>query len=507
MSHTEGGWPAEVDPTDGEQVARWRKKIERDEDYIRTVLHLGSVVEDLVRQNNAIDIYTDYFADVESLTLEPPGISTLTVLRHPLGIRRAVQALAWSTNNHDTITTAFDAEKSDQGHGPCAIFDLARPTAPLTTLSPTSPVLCLAYNLREHNLIGMGQRNGQFALFDVRQSPDPVGFTDPQHSHSDCLTAMAWTQSKTGTEFTTASFDGSVAWWDSRKLSERLETVQLRERGSGVATSSSGSAAAEGPCLAATCLDYSASAGPAKFMVGTSSGAILSGNRKAKSPADRITGSFSGHVSPVAALSRNPFFPKYFLSIGDWTARMWSEDLHVPLVATPCRSHYLTGGAWSQSRPSVFFCTSVDGSLEAWDLLQNHAAPVLTTSLADCGLEGLALQDAGGQGLLAVGCEDGTTLVLRPSVGLTRSQGDEKSEFAAMLERESGRERALEKAGKEAKTRAKREAARASEPVTRVTENELAEVRDFFVVYNIPFIYWLLMCTILTTQTLSDLLL
>ncbi len=36
--------------------------MEKDEDYIRTVARLGGAVEELVRQNNAIDIYQEYFA-------------------------------------------------------------------------------------------------------------------------------------------------------------------------------------------------------------------------------------------------------------------------------------------------------------------------------------------------------------------------------------------------------------------------------------------------------------
>ena len=62
MSHSEGGWPKEVDPTEAEQVIRWRKKVEKDEDYIKQVVRLGAVVEELVKQNNAIDIYEEYFA-------------------------------------------------------------------------------------------------------------------------------------------------------------------------------------------------------------------------------------------------------------------------------------------------------------------------------------------------------------------------------------------------------------------------------------------------------------
>lgn len=66
---------------------------------------------------------------------------------------------------------------------------------------------------------------------------------------------------------------------------------------------------------------------PTKFMVGTEQGIVLSCNRKAKSPSERIVANFSGHYGPVYALQRNPFFPKNFLTVGDWTARIWSEDL------------------------------------------------------------------------------------------------------------------------------------------------------------------------------------
>lgn len=43
MNHTEGGWPREVNPTDEEQTLRFRKKIEKDETYIHTVLQLTHV--------------------------------------------------------------------------------------------------------------------------------------------------------------------------------------------------------------------------------------------------------------------------------------------------------------------------------------------------------------------------------------------------------------------------------------------------------------------------------
>ena len=57
-------------------------------------------------------------------------------------------------------------------------------------------------------------------------------------------------------------------------------------------------------------------------MVGTEQGAVMSCNRKAKTAAEKIVGQFIGHHGPINALQRNPFYPKQFLSVGDWAFRV-----------------------------------------------------------------------------------------------------------------------------------------------------------------------------------------
>lgn len=42
--HTQGGWPKDVDVTDVEHTIRYRKKIEKDEEYARSVKSLGDVI-------------------------------------------------------------------------------------------------------------------------------------------------------------------------------------------------------------------------------------------------------------------------------------------------------------------------------------------------------------------------------------------------------------------------------------------------------------------------------
>ena len=43
----------------------------------------------------------------------------------------------------------------------------------------------------------------------------------------------------------------------------------------------------------------------------------------------------AGHHGPITALVRNAFQPKFFLTTGDWTARLWNEDLRVPICMSP----------------------------------------------------------------------------------------------------------------------------------------------------------------------------
>lgn len=43
MNHVEGGWPKDINPAEIEQTMRYRKKVEKDEIYMNTILQLGDV--------------------------------------------------------------------------------------------------------------------------------------------------------------------------------------------------------------------------------------------------------------------------------------------------------------------------------------------------------------------------------------------------------------------------------------------------------------------------------
>ncbi|XP_065570231.1 dynein intermediate chain 3, ciliary-like [Artemia franciscana] len=69
INHKEGGWPKEVNPSDAELVGRFRKRIEKDDSYIVSVLKLAKSTEFLIRQNLIIDIHEDYFVEEDDYTL------------------------------------------------------------------------------------------------------------------------------------------------------------------------------------------------------------------------------------------------------------------------------------------------------------------------------------------------------------------------------------------------------------------------------------------------------
>ncbi|KAI2584845.1 dynein axonemal intermediate chain 2 [Homo sapiens] len=42
VNHVEGGWPKDVNPLELEQTIRFRKKVEKDENYVNAIMQLGS---------------------------------------------------------------------------------------------------------------------------------------------------------------------------------------------------------------------------------------------------------------------------------------------------------------------------------------------------------------------------------------------------------------------------------------------------------------------------------
>ncbi|KAL0103408.1 hypothetical protein PUN28_017582 [Cardiocondyla obscurior] len=379
MFHYEGGWPKDINMLDLEQTVRYRRKIEKDELYIHTMLQLLPSMEHCILQNNACNIYEQYFADVEAAPLIQRAFSrTVNVYRDPLPIKRQITHLSWSPDQGNRFAASYcniDFKKTSSNHYMSYIWEVENPNNPYITLKPFCPILTLEYNPKDSNTLIGGLMTGQVACWDIRRGSDMVDISSVEFSHRDSCDKTLWINSKTGTEFFSASKDGQIKWWDTRKIQVPTETLVidlLKPENQNVDKATGISA-----------LQFEPSMGT-RFMCGLENGTVnlpllndcllkcsfkinlivtnqnaiifikqeryenniiimrkkfwftgvvISGNRKGKTPGEKIAIRFQAQYGPVISLERNPTFVKNFLTVGDWTSRIWSEDCRESCIA------------------------------------------------------------------------------------------------------------------------------------------------------------------------------
>lgn len=152
------------------------------------------------------------------------------------------------------------------------------------------------------------------------------------------------------------------------------------------------------------------------------------------------------HHGPIYSIQRNPANSKCFLTIGDWTARIWMEDLRTPIMTTKYHSSYLTSGCWSPTRAGVFFVTRMDGVVDIWDYFYRQNEVAYSHKVGDSQLSSMAVQGTTQQGgkLVAMGDVTGTVSLLEVCESLAAPQANERKAIDLMFEREMKQEKNLE---------------------------------------------------------------
>lgn len=469
QTHVEGGWPLQVDCTELDDKTKFRKKIEREDSYYQTCKRLvDDHAEKVLKQNNAIDIFEQYFQsdDLVDLSSGPPSAKTVTVFQDRSPVKRTVAKISWLPDGKKLAVAYCNTKFQGNTEGMTThshVWDVNNPNMPEIDLVPASPLCCLQYSPKDSNLIAGGSYNGMVQLWDVRKAA-PGGSNEPKQgkpdlksviddSHKDPVWDLKWLMSKSG-EVLTVSTDGRAFIWDVRNLEKgpmESETVALQPK------NNEGGPKGD---LGGICIDYDPQVGGAsKYMVGTEQGTVLLVNRKGKQN-EKIQNCYNGHHGPVYSVMRNPASVKTFMTVGDWTCRMWvAEDaqLRSPMFQTYYHKAYLTGGTWHLTRPGVFMTTRMDGVMNVWDLLFCQSAPVLTVQVSDFSLNTVQCTSEGKH--VAVGGVDGNTVLLELSQGLYTPQGPagyEKAAIDEMFQRESSRDRSLVQRAKERKQKGRK---------------------------------------------------
>ncbi|KAK2963342.1 putative Dynein intermediate chain 3, ciliary [Blattamonas nauphoetae] len=345
MNHIEGAWPKDIDPNEPDHMNMFRRKIETDDNYKTQLRALSDTVDHSLKINNTLDIYTEEFEDCESgLTLEPPQANLLTVLRDPEHAQsRFVNRVSWHPENPAVIAVAYTGLESRNispvSSSPSFIWDFNHQDSPIHTLAGASPLCCTKFNPKDANILVSGCTDGLVSFFDTRKDSRPYETSPVNHCHRDFVTDVYWLASKTGNEICSVSPDSFAKFWDVRKLSEPYTIIKLINNTNNTP-------------VGATSLDFDPRFGPSKFLVGTEQGQVLSCNQKGKKQTEQLGLPFFAHVGPVYGVCRNPANPKYFISFGDVSAKIWVDDDTTPkLLATGVHTEVKDKDAHEQSSP------------------------------------------------------------------------------------------------------------------------------------------------------------
>ena len=265
-----------------------------------------------------------------------------------------------------------------------------------------------------------------------------------EKSHHDPVYDVYWIAGKAGSECVSTSTDGRLLWWDQRNL-EGGPTEELK-----LFENFQVNGETKPKLLGGTCLEYNADASPLKYLVGTEQGYILQANKRKQAEISTKFGLDQGkHHGPVYNIERNPAHLKYFLTVGDWSAKIWSEELRShPIMQTRYHSSYLTDGCWSPSRPGLFFLTRMDGFLDVWDFFYRQNEVAYSQKVSDAVLTTIQINGS----MAAIGDSDGTVSMMsmcRTLYDVTLNPR-EKEIMGTIFDREYRREKNLENAKNQA---------------------------------------------------------
>ena len=237
-THVEGGWGEGIDSSDLQQTARYRRKVQRQPELVRSLTHAAAVASTCVRQNATVNLFEEYFAGDQHTGLGSdanPAVHDVTVLTDPSPIKRACVGVSWQSPSSNRLATAHCngavGRSATAGNTPAAVesageqlqsyvWDIERASAPVQELLPKSPLCTLVFNHTHPDVLLGGTFAGMVALFDLRAGPHPTSSSYLEYGHTEPVTSAVWTRQRAGMEVVTVSTDRQVCWWDARRLSE-----------------------------------------------------------------------------------------------------------------------------------------------------------------------------------------------------------------------------------------------------------------------------------------------
>lgn len=432
LYHWEGGWPNDIDLNDDAAKVKHLKTHEHTKQYEEQLKMMCMKMEHKIAQNNAVNLFQEYFVDEKSThSSYKPQIEGISIFESPFKLKDfngiASHSSISPTSNDKMVvsyTSLLDGQMSVYNHGmPSFIWNLNRNLKPILTLECPDPLSLstVEYNVKDESMIAAGRSDGTVALYDCRLGGKATAESIREESHREYVSSLQWTMSKGNVEFFTCANDACFITWDIRNMEQPFDKVQLKLNGAGCSSS-----------------DYLFTM-PTRFLIGTTNGLIISGNRRGKTYEERFAYSMKSFAGPVKTVERNPFADKYSLCIGDQSIRFWSdENRETPIMHTIDYSDDLTCGTWNRNRCSNFLIGHENGTIDMWDLLHDQYRPIASTSIVNSRVQHLRSHS---NGKLFCSChENGDVHLLQISDFLAAHKIIEKAKLIEIFEREMRRE-------------------------------------------------------------------
>jgi dynein intermediate chain 2, axonemal len=489
MKHLEGGWPMGTDYAEEHETTKWRTKQLKEPSLSLAVRELAALTEKAIKQNNQIDMFEEYFLgeNVDHST-ETLTTKTLMLFKDPNEMKRSANKIAWNPESPgNKLAVAYSImrfqQMPDRMPVQSYIWDMSAPNTAFKTIQGPSPLCTMAFNTKYTDFLVGGCYNGVIAVWDMRETKNtPNWQTQIEKSHHEPVYDIYWLHGKSGNEFVSASTDGRMMWWDFRKDKEPIDSCKITD---GIVNPDTG----EENVLGGTCLEYNPEAGATKYLAGTEQGIIIQANKKPQKAVDishRYGLEGGKHHGPIYAIQRNPEESKCFLTVGDWTAKIWSEDISTPIMTTKYHDTYLTDGCWSPTRPGIFFLTQMDGWMHIWDYHYRQNEIAYSHKVGDSMLTTINVQNTPNStkfgSLVAIGDSEGTITLIELCESLYEPQSNEKLSIKQMLEREYTREKNLKNAKRstEGKKNPKKDEALIQKQRDKINERITKIEVDFF---------------------------
>ncbi|CAH0579285.1 unnamed protein product [Chrysodeixis includens] len=472
INHAEGGWPKDVSYMNEEETTRYRKRIEREDDYICAVAILAPKLERFIRENNTIDLYEQYFTGLEEAArLEKPTVRICNLYKDTY--KRPIADISW-TNEEDSKVAVCYCDKSYPITGPvneqltCSLWDLENSEMPGTEFYP--PAACFKIVCSpDPSLIVGGLENGRVCTFDRRAGSAPVAISSAHTAHRDPVTALLFITSRGNTEFFTGSSDGQCMWFDTRDLSEPIDSLLI------CPDLPPGKTVDFNCAHGVSSLQFERSF-PSRFLCGTETGMVINVNRKGKTPQEVMSVPYHAHLGPVRAVHRSPCTTKMFITCGDWTTHIWSDDIrNGPIINGTPHLRQVRDVVWAPQRYSGYMTVSSDGNFRYWDILRKRYKPIVDLPVSNSPLYRVVPHEDGR--LVAMGGGSGEMFLAVLSEDLVLSGDHDKQLIIQHFERETHREHILENRIKEIRLKIRAETEQAEAETDEPQYDEDAAIK------------------------------